>query len=115
MSKLHLPPKARSRARPLSVEQLETGVRLLDRGDTDHTAFWDANIEAFTSTVLFAIRETSDSLLSPSISLRWRVELESQLEALVQYIELADRYVARRDLNREMRTSGRSPLSVRVH
>ena len=45
--------------------------------------------------MLFAIRETSDALLSPKIPLRWRIELESQLDALVRYIKLADRYIAR--------------------
>ena len=88
-------------AAPLSIEQLEMGLRLLGRGDLDHNAFWDEHIGAFRQTVLFAIRETSDALLSPAIPLRWRVELEGQLEDLVQYIELADRYIARRSLNRE--------------
>jgi hypothetical protein len=81
---------------PLSIEELETGLRMLGRGDVDHNEFWDANIAAFRQTVLFAIRETSDALLSPRISLSWRAELEGQLEALVEYIEIADRYVARR-------------------
>jgi hypothetical protein len=81
---------------PLSIPQLETGLRLLGRGDLDHYAFWDANIDAFRRTVLFAIRETSDALLSPSVPVRWRVELEGQLEELFRYIELAERYITRR-------------------
>ena len=81
---------------PLTIEELETGLRMLGRGDIDHNEFWDANIAAFRQTVLFAIRETSDALLSPNISLSWRAELEGQLDALVEYIEMADRYVARR-------------------
>jgi len=85
---------------PLSIEELEEGLRLLGRGDIDQNAFWDANIDSFRQTVLFAIRETSDALLSPRIPARWCVELEGQLEALVQYIELADRYIARRSLSR---------------
>ena len=84
------------RAAPLTIEELETGLRMLGRGDVDHNEFWDANIAAFRQTILFAIRETSDALLSPKISLSWRAELETQLEALVEYIEIADRYVARR-------------------
>lgn len=82
--------------RILSLEELETGLRLLGRGNVHQNAFWDANIEPFRLTVLFAIRETSDALLSPGITLRWRNLLQRQLECLVQYIELADRYVARR-------------------
>ena len=84
----------------LSIEQLEEGLRLLGRGDTDQNAFWDENIESFRQTVLLAIRDTSDALLSPGIPLRWCLELESQLEALVQYVELADRYIARRSVSR---------------
>jgi hypothetical protein len=59
--------------------------------------------------VLFAIRDTSEALLSPAIPLEWRIELEDQLEDLVQYIELADRYIARRFLSRapaELRPAG---------
>ena len=69
---------------------------MLGQGGIDQNAFWDENIEAFRQTVLLAIRETSDALLSPSISERWRLELDAQLEALVRYIELADRYITRR-------------------
>jgi ABC-type uncharacterized transport system fused permease/ATPase subunit len=61
----------------------------------DLKTFWDQNIVGFRRTVLFAIRETSEALLSPTITLRWRIELESQLEDLVRYIRLADRYIAR--------------------
>jgi hypothetical protein len=81
---------------PLTIEELETGLRLLGRGDVDQTAFWDENIAAFRQTVLLAIRETSDALLSPVVTLRWRVELEAQLQELVHYIELADSYISRR-------------------
>jgi hypothetical protein len=100
---------------PLSIEELETGLRLLGRGDIDHNCFWDKNIEAFRRTVLVAIRDTSDALLSPRITLRWRLRLERQLEALVQYIELADRYVAKRSLTPQPEASElRSPPS-RAH
>ena len=68
----------------------------LSEESTDLHSFWDEHIELFRKTVLFAIRDTSDALLSPRITLRWRVELESQLEELVRYIELADRYIAKR-------------------
>jgi hypothetical protein len=94
---------------PLSIKDLEAGLRLLGRGDTDHAAFWDENIAAFRRTVLLAIRETSDALLSPRITLPWRVQLELQLEALVDYIELADRYIARRSLSCGLEASGLPP------
>ena len=81
---------------PLTVEELETGLRLLGRDDIDRNAFWDQNIAAFRQTVLLAIRETSDALLSPGITLRWRLEFEAQLQDLAQYIEIADRYIAER-------------------
>jgi hypothetical protein len=99
---------------PLSIEQLKAGLRLLGRGDVDQIAFWDQNIEAFRQTVLFAIRETSDALLSPRIPRRWSAELEAQLELLVQYIELADRYIAGRSLSREQPAVA-FPSSARLH
>src|SRR4051794_35111552 len=64
-----------------TIEDLETGLRMLGAADLDNNAFWDANIASFRQTVLFAIRETSDALLSPRITSAWRGELESQLEA----------------------------------
>ena len=88
-------------ARVLSIEQLEAGLRVMDSGDSNLNAFWDENVSDFRQTVLFAIRETSDALLSPRIPLRWQIELESQLEGLVRYIELADRYIARRSVIRQ--------------
>lgn len=78
------------------------------RGNIDLNGFWDENIEAFRQTVLFAIRETSDALLSTTMPLRWRLKLESELEALVQYIELADRYIERRSPSPEF-----EPLPLR--
>lgn len=100
---------------PLSIEQLETGLRILSKGDLDQKAFWDENVDAFRRTVLFAIRETSDALLSPTIPLNYRVELEGQLESLIQYIELADRYVARRSLSREAPASVLPFSRRRIH
>ena len=100
---------------PLSIEELEAGLRLLGRGDVDHTAFWDENIQAFRQTVLLAIRDTSDSLLSPRMTMRWRSQLQRELEALVQYLEIVDRYVARRSLNCEPEALEPLPLHPRVH
>ncbi len=93
--------------RVLSIEQLEVGLRVMAQDDFESNAFWDENVEAFRRTVLMAIRDTSDALLSTAITLRWRVELESQLEALIQYIELADRYIAHRLLS-----EGSAPASL---
>jgi hypothetical protein len=81
---------------PLTIDQLETGLRLLGSSKIDQHAFWDENIAAFRETVLLAIRETSDALLSPGMTHRWNVEFQGQLQALVRYLELADGYIARR-------------------
>jgi hypothetical protein len=79
-----------------SIAELEIGLRLMGRADVGRNAFWDENIVGFRQTVLLAIRDTSHALLAPTVNPQWRVQLESQLEVLVQYIELADRYVAER-------------------
>lgn len=81
---------------PLSIEELEAGLRKFDRGDIEPTAFWDENVEAFRQTVLVAMRETSEALLWMPMPDDTRAELERQLPALRNYIELADAYVARR-------------------
>ena len=94
---------ASGRAGPLSIEQLETGLRTLNSADRNLDAFWDEHIASFRHTVLLAIRETSDALLSPAIALHWRIQFENQLEALVEYLKLADRYIARRRLISESR------------
>ena len=99
---------------PLSIEELEAGLRTMSEESTDLHSFWDEHIELFRKTVLFAIRDTSDALLSPRITLRWRVELESQLEDLVRYIELADRYIAKR-YSSEMPELERPRSVTRIH
>jgi hypothetical protein len=83
---------------PLSIEQLEAGLRTLNSLDRNLDAFWDENVASFRQTVLLAIRETSDALLSPSISFHWRLQFEEQLDALVKCLKLAERYIARRRL-----------------
>ena len=85
----------------LTIEELETGLRTMDGDDVDLRAFWDTNIDSFRQTILLAIRETSESLCSSNIPLRWRATLESQLEDLVRYLELANRYMARRPVSFE--------------
>ena len=89
-------PAIRKNAAPLSIPELEIGLRILGRSEPRQQAFWDENIVRFRQTVLLAIRDTSDALLEQAISAPWRIELESQLEALVHYLELANRYVAER-------------------
>lgn len=100
---------------PLSIEQLEMGLRVMGDARQDRRAFWDENIAAYRHTVLHAIRETSDALLSPTITLRWRVELEGQLEELVRYLALADRYIARQALNPAPPASACPPARNRRH
>ena len=85
----------------LTIEELETGLRNMDGHDVDLRAFWDLNIDSFRQTILLAIRETSEALCSTDIPLRWRATLEGQLEDLVRYLELANRYMARRSLSFE--------------
>lgn len=80
---------------PLSIAELEAGLRVLHRGG-DRDMFWDMNVVAFRQTLLMAIRETSEALLSPCLSERWRFELRSQVHALQRYLEIADDYVAER-------------------
>ena len=89
-------PAIRGTAPPLSIPELEIGLRILRGSESKQKTFWDENIVRFRQTVLLAIRDTSDALLEQAIGTPWRIELESQLEALVQYLELANRYVAER-------------------
>lgn len=81
-------------ATPLTVEELEDGLRLLDQGDIEVDAFWDAHLVAFRQAMLVAISETS-SLLAGRVPYRWRRELEVQLEALRGYVGIVDLYVTR--------------------
>ena len=84
----------------LTMEQLEEGLRTLDRGEVDPNLFWDQNLAAFRETLVFAINETSDALSSQRISPELRDQLQSQVEPLKFYLSMADSYLAgRRDLN----------------
>jgi hypothetical protein len=74
-------------AAPLTVDDLETGLRKLDHIDTDRKEFWAANGRAFEETVRFAIRETSEALLLQRMSATLRTELEGQLEWLKSYLD----------------------------
>jgi hypothetical protein len=83
-------------ASALSILELEVGLRILGGAEAKQKTFWDENIVRFRQTVLLAIRDTSDALLERSITQPWRMELEGQLDELIQYLELANRYVANR-------------------
>jgi hypothetical protein len=99
----------------LNPKQLDVGLRILNDGLVDVNEFWDENITAFRQTLLVAIRETSDALASDRTPLSLRIELEKQLESLIQYVELADCYIARRSLSFE-RSGRKLPLpELRIH
>ncbi len=83
-------------AAPLTVEELEDGLRLLDRGEIEADAFWDTNLAVFRQAMVAAIGETT-GLLAGRLPYRWRRELEVQLEALRGYVEIVDLYMTRRD------------------
>jgi hypothetical protein len=89
-------PATGKNASALSIPELEIGLRILGGAEVKQKSFWDENVVRFRQTVLLAIRDTSDALLEQTITPPWRIELESQLEELVQYLELANRYVAKR-------------------
>jgi hypothetical protein len=89
-------PAVGKNASALSIPELEIGLRILGGAEAKQKTFWDENIVRFRQTILLAIRDTSDALLEQTITPPWRIELESQLEELVQYLELANRYVAKR-------------------
>ena len=98
MSNVNAPPAPGGDA-PFSIERLEVGLRVMKEGETDLNAFWDEHVAGFRKAVLLAIRNTTDALLLPTIPLGWRLELEAQLEELVNYIGLADRYIERRSIS----------------
>lgn len=88
----------------LSIGELELGLRLLERSGTDQAAFWHRNNARFRRTVLLAIRDTAEALLSPDVSPRWRSELEGQLLALAKVIGLPDEDIPDEFLTRVPRT-----------
>ena len=80
----------------LTVEQLEEGIRKLDRGEIEPSLFWDQNVAAFRQTVLCAMNETSTALASPHISPALRDELEGQIGPLRFYLDIANSYLGAR-------------------
>ena len=79
---------------PLTVEELEVG--LLELGSQGQDGFWEDHVEVFRDTILAAIRETSDVLRAEGVPPKWRSELNRQLRAMHDYVEVADLYLARR-------------------
>jgi hypothetical protein len=80
----------------LTVEQLEDGLRKLDRREIEPNLFWDQKAAAFRETVISAIAETWTALASDHISHALRAELESQVDPLNFYLSIADTYLASR-------------------
>jgi hypothetical protein len=97
-SEPHRPPVA-----PLSLEQLEAGLLLLDRIETDHRRFWFEHEGAFQATVRLAIRETAEALMLQQMPLELRRELERQLKWLTTYLR-----------QEELRAGGPAPRRSRV-
>ena len=57
------PFSAKQSACPLSIEQLEAGLRVMSNQTTDPDVFWDENVEAFRRTALHAIRPLFSGLV----------------------------------------------------
>ena len=72
---------------PLTVQELEAGLQLLDRMDTDQKEFWNEKGRAFRATVRLEIRETAEALLLQQMPHALRVELEDQLAWLTNYLK----------------------------
>jgi len=77
---------------PLTVEELEAGLQILDRMDTDKQQFWNENEPAFHATIRLAIRETAEALLMRQLPQALRNELEGQLAWLTSRLEPNDRH-----------------------
>src|SRR5688572_25747702 len=97
-------PSQTRRSGALTTDQLEAGLLTMGDGAVDMAAFWDRNVTAFRQTLHCAIRDTSEALVSKTLPMRLRVQLETQLEDLTQQVELTDRYI-------EVRSQVRGPLS----
>ena len=80
-------PSVGGEATPLTIDELEAGLQMLGRIDTDSSDFWEDNEPAFRETVRLAIRETSAALLLAGMSPALRAELEVQLEWLKAYLD----------------------------
>ena len=77
---------------PLNVEELEAGLQILDRTDTDRQEFWNENGPAYRATIRLAIRETAEALLLKQMPPALRNELERQLAWLTSRLEPKDRH-----------------------
>ena len=89
-------PLSSLRAAPLSVEQLEAGLLILEGGTVAASRFRDEALAPFRETVRLALRETSDALLMPGLPPEARALLNRQHRLLRLYAALADRRLAQR-------------------
>lgn len=96
----------------LTVDELEAGLGLLDRGAIEQNEFWDRNITAFRRAVVSAIAETLKALESKDLSPAWQSELQCQLTALRRFVDLADRYVAVRTRILELHDLRQQPFKL---
>jgi hypothetical protein len=96
----------------LTVDELETGLGLLDRGAIEQNEFWDRNITAFRRAVVSAIAETLKALESKDLSPAWQSDLQCQLTALRRFVDLADRYVAVRTRILELHDLRQQPFKL---
>jgi hypothetical protein len=81
-------------AGPLTIADLQAALNPGRETQIAGAVFWNRNIGAFRQTVLLAIDETLEALHSPDVPAHWRSELEGQLEALREHLELADHAAA---------------------
>lgn len=90
MAKQILLPEIEPPSSPLTIEELEIGLR-------DGGGFGDGHVEAFRDTVVAAIEETSALLKSEDMPPRWREQLGRQVRHMRHYVEIADLYLARQN------------------
>jgi hypothetical protein len=76
----------------LGIDELEAGLSRLNVPGNE--GFWDENVEAFRRTVIAAIRETCEILENEEMPERWREQLNRQVEAMRNYVGVADLYLA---------------------
>jgi len=79
-------------ALPLTIDELEDGLRALDSGETDRLLFWERNLGAYRETLLVAIRETVEALSATDVPMRWRMVLERDVEDLRCNLLIADAF-----------------------
>jgi hypothetical protein len=86
------PPGGEPFGLPLTIDELEDGLRALDSGETDPLLFWQRNLGAYRKTLLVAISETLEALCASDLPTRWRAVLERDVEELRCYLLIADAF-----------------------